>query len=411
MSHLGSVIRLLTLATGLLAAFPSPAPAQGIRPEQIPPALKSWADWVLRGHEQERCPDLPDGSQARCAWAGVLDLALEAGGGRFDQVWQVQAEVAVPLPGDRDRWPVGVMVSGRPAAVVEQEGRPAVRLPPGRHNLQGSFVWKRLPASLPVPAATGLVALRLRGRAVEFPRLADGELFLEATTRPEADADRLEITVHRKLTDDVPLRLETRLMLSVAGKMREVLLGQALPPGFVAHALVSELPVRLEAGGRMRVQLRPGTFTVTLESRQPTPARQITRPAPEGLWTPGDEVWVWQAQPPLRVVTITGVPAVDPRQTTLPEPWRALPAYLMRPGATVTLEERRRGDAEPAPRSADVEPPALARFRRGRVYRAGPDLRPARPQLAAGDGPRGPTRPGVGRRRRPVHHPPALFDG
>ena len=49
------------------------------------------------------------------------------------------------------------------------------------------------------------------------------------------------------------------------------------------------------------------------------------------------------------MVTVGGVAAVDARQTTLPKEWRALPAYLMPPGATMNLEQRRRGDADPAP--------------------------------------------------------------
>jgi len=36
-------------------------------------------------------------------------------------------------------------------------------------------------------------------------------------------------------------------------------------------------------------------------------------------WKEGEEVWVFQSQPPLRVVTVEGVPGVDPQQTTLPD--------------------------------------------------------------------------------------------
>jgi hypothetical protein len=348
-------VGLVVLGAGWIALGGAPAAAEPLRAEQIPPALRPWVDWVLRGVQEQRCPQLPGDDSPRCAWAGALDLALEADGGRFAQTWEVHADSAVPLPGDRDRWPLGVLLAGRPAAVIERDGRPFVQLPAGRHGLSGAFAWKRLPESLPVPPATGLVALRLARQPVEFPRLAGGELFLQATTRPETVADRLDITVHRKLSDDVPLRLETRLQLAVAGKMREVVLGRALPAGFVPHALHSDLPARVEADGRLRVQLRPGTFVVTLEARQPVAAGTFTRPAPDGPWAEGDEVWVWQAQPQLRVVTVAGAPPVDPRQTTLPAPWRALPAYMMKAGASLTLQERQRGDADPAPDQLRLE--------------------------------------------------------
>ncbi|HSK81093.1 MAG TPA: hypothetical protein VLQ45_31860, partial [Thermoanaerobaculia bacterium] len=58
---------------------------------------------------------------------------------------------------------------------------------------------------------------------------------------------------------------------------------------------------------------------------------------------------MFEARPSLRVADVEGVPAVDPQQTRLPEDWRALPAYRVRPGETMRLAGRRRGDSDPAP--------------------------------------------------------------
>ncbi|HEY7370702.1 MAG TPA: hypothetical protein VIF57_00895 [Polyangia bacterium] len=158
----------------------------------------------------------------------------------------------------------------------------------------------------------------------------------------------MDITVHRLVTDEIPLLLTTRIGLNVAGKTREVVLGKSLPAGFVPQALESGLPVRIEDDGRLRVQLRPGQWTITLAARSATPLTRIARPRPDGPWKEGEEVWVFQSRPPLRVVTVEGVPGVDPQQTTLPDGWKVLPAYVMAPGATMALVEHRRGDAEPA---------------------------------------------------------------
>jgi hypothetical protein len=49
------------------------------------------------------------------------------------------------------------------------------------------------------------------------------------------------------------------------------------------------------------------------------------------------------------LVNLKGVSSVDPQQTTLPNEWKHLPAYRVRPGETIAFEEQRRGDAEPAP--------------------------------------------------------------
>src|SRR2546425_3920442 len=74
----------------------------------------------------------------------------------------------------------------------------------------------------------------------------------------------------------------------------------------------------------------------------------------DGAW-PAQEVWVFDARPHLRLVEVEGVTAVDPQQTTLPDEWKPLPAYLMQSGKTMTLVEKRRGDSDPAPDQLALE--------------------------------------------------------
>ncbi|MDE2290916.1 MAG: hypothetical protein KGL53_02440, partial [Elusimicrobia bacterium] len=100
--------------------------------------------------------------------------------------------------------------------------------------------------------------------------------------------------------------------------------------------------------GRLRVQARPGTWVLTLTARHDGPAAALALAPAGGPWA-DEEVWTFQAREGLRSVTVEGVPAVDPQQTELPPQWRSLPAYLMKPGSTMRLAERRRGDADPDP--------------------------------------------------------------
>ena len=58
---------------------------------------------------------------------------------------------------------------------------------------------------------------------------------------------------------------------------------------------------------------------------------------------------MFDARPALRLADVEGATAVDPQQTQLPSEWKSLPAYRLRPGETLKLTERRRGDADPAP--------------------------------------------------------------
>ncbi len=51
---------------------------------------------------------------------------------------------------------------------------------------------------------------------------------------------------------------------------------------------------------------------------------------------PGEEVWVFSADTENRLVEVSGVTSIDPRQTKLPVAWQKLPAYRMKAGDTVS---------------------------------------------------------------------------
>jgi hypothetical protein len=324
-----------------------PAPAAPIPRDRVPAPLQPWTDWVLRGQEGALCAPFLGGEEKRCAWPELLSLDLTETAGIFRQAWTLETPGFVPLPGEARRWPLDLRVDGRPAAAVERQGVPGLWLPAGSHAVSGAFRWDVLPESLPVPPEVGLVGLTVRGTAVPLPeRDASGRVFLRSGRSVQTEEDRLDVRVERKVTDGVPLVLVTRIELAVAGKAREVLLGRALPDGFVPLALSGPLPARLEPDGHLRVQVRPGNWVLELSARHTGPATALTAPAPGGPWA-AEEVWVFEAQPALRLAEVDGAPAVDPQQTTLPEEWKAFPAWRLTPGQTLRFTVRRRGAADP----------------------------------------------------------------
>ncbi len=342
---------LLTLTFFL--AVP-PLAADPIPKDRVPAPLQPWTEWVMRGHEAEVCPFLlgaedPATASRQCAWPGKLVLDLGEKEGRFSQDWNLQISGFVPLPGEEAHWPLELTVDGRPAAAVANDGTPGLWLAAGRHTVAGAFRWDSLPESLDLSQEVGLVALRVRGAAVPFPeRDADGRIFLQRTSTTATEAESLQVIVHRRVVDTVPLVLVTRIELAVAGKAREMLLGRALPDGFLPLELKSPLPARVEPDGRLRVQVRPGSWTLELSGRHDGPVAALTAPVPGGPWA-NEEIWVFEAQPDLRLADVEGVTAVDPQQTNLPDVWKKLPAYRLRPGETMRLAEHRRGSADPAP--------------------------------------------------------------
>ena len=339
------------VALAVVALLPNLARSQPLPPEDVPPALRPWIPWALHGSERRTCPRL-DGQEDSwtCAWIGRVQLEASAQGGRFRQEVQVFAREAVPLPGDADHWPLDVRDGAAAVAVIEQDEGPVAILGPGVHVLSGSFSWKRLPAALGVPDSAALIELVLGGKRVDRPERDDeGRLFLRPPEAEEGDADRLEIQVQRKLADGVPLLLATRIVLDVAGKAREVVLGRALPVGFTPLQLEAPLAARLEPEARLRVQLRPGKWVFTLLARSDGPLPAVARPDPQGPWAGAEETWVFQSAPAVRVVTLEGAAAVDPTQTQLPAEWRAFPAFALKPGEALRLVEQRRGNAQPDP--------------------------------------------------------------
>ena len=319
--------------------------------EALPAQLRDWAPWVLHTEKDALCPFLQGSEDRACAWPGRLSLTLDDKGGRFTQSFKVYGRDAwLALPGETKRWPQNVQVDGRAAVVVSDgAGKPTVLLAAGDHSVSGEFGWDALPEALIIPTDTGLLSLSVKGQAVAIPnRDAEGRVFLQRESTQE-ETDRVELDVHRLVTDEIPLTLLTQLTLKVSGHSREVQLGRALPEGFVPMALTSPLPVRVEGDGHLRLQVRPGTWVVQLTARGEGPMDALQRPEPAGTWIEGDEVWAFDARPSLRQVLVEGVNAVDPTQTTLPVEWRGYPAYAMGPKDVLKLTERRRGDNDPAP--------------------------------------------------------------
>ncbi|WP_295388089.1 hypothetical protein [uncultured Thiodictyon sp.] len=340
---------LLILYAVLVGPVAASAPA-------VPPQLSPWVPWVLHPQDQRPCPVQADSAQRLCAWPGRLALDLNARGGTFSQHWEADAETWAPLPGDPEHWPQEVRDGDRPLPVVLREGAPSVKLTPGAHRLTGRFQWSDTPDGLTLPAETGLLSLVLDGAAVPFPRLdRDGRLWLGDPAAVNAlEGDRLALQVYRRIDDDLPLQVTTRLELDVAGGARQVLIGPVLLPGTIPLRVDSPLPARLDGDGGLRVQVRPGHWVVNVDAQVGGAVGTLTRATAPAPW-PALEVWSFAAHPDLRQVELRGPAAVDPRQAGVPADWAALPAYRLAPGETLTLAERRRGNPDPGPDRLTLE--------------------------------------------------------
>jgi hypothetical protein len=320
----------------------------------IPEPLKPWKDWVLYDVKDNDCPFLfRNHGQRFCSWPSELQLDFSRSGGKFEQSWQVYQKSWVRLPGNVKRWPQSVTVNNKKAIVTQRQGFPVVELKPGNATIKGQFEWEEIPESFPIEAATALIKLSVNGKRISDPHLdAEGKLWLlddtVKTTSSQQQDDVLDIKVYRRLIDDVPFTVVTQLDINVSGDQREVLLENILIENTIPTDLHSQLPARLESKGNLRMQVRPGRWTVTITTRFVNAVTELRRPVSSKPW-PVEEVWVFDARSYLRVVEVQGVTPIDPRQTNLPNEWKSLPSYRVNMENRFELIETRRGNSEPEP--------------------------------------------------------------
>lgn len=317
----------------------------------IPPALEAWQSWVLHNQVQVQCPFLYNKAEHQCVWPGQLALNIDSRSGRFQLQADLFAQAWITLPGDDLNWPVGVTVNQQPAQVSRRNGRPAVYLPAGQYEIHGEWAWPAPPRALAIPEQAGLLKLFIQGQEVNDPNLSNTGTLLLAREDSEVsvptERDTVSLQVFRKLTDRVPLTLETHLQLTVSGSERELQTGPALLPGFKPVALDSPLPARIEPDGQLRLQLQPGRWTIRLRAQHLQDITRFAITSPLADW-PAQEIWVFDAQPALRTAQVEGVPLIDGSQTQLPPEWQGLPAYLITPDSEMHLNVLHRGDPNPA---------------------------------------------------------------
>lgn len=320
--------------------------------KDVPDPLKSWIPWALQGYENADCPYIYNQANATiCAWATDLGVNLHKSGGHFTQQWEIFAPSWLRLPGDQRHWPQNIRVNGKSTAVTPlPDQSPGLFIKKGRVRIEGEFVWDTLPETLSLPANTGIVSLTLNGKDIQLPIIDEQHrLWLSKSTGAEKqdESDKIDLQVFRKISDDIPMSVHTRLQLKVTGKQREVLLGPVPINHFIPVSLNSPLPAKLESNGQLRVQVRPGVWYIDIVSRSVAQMELLTFDSRPDPWPP-QELWVFAAQNNYRLVDINN-PSIDARQTNLPDDWKTFPAYLLNRDAGLKIDTIRRGNPEPEP--------------------------------------------------------------
>lgn len=347
--------RLLLLLLSFLIFFPVTSLQGAAVPSEnkIPRELQQWIPWVLYEQEEKLCSlNTTEGSRRYCTWPSSLTIDVKADGARFTQDWLIETRSLVPLPGNSPFWPMDVQANGKALPVSKHQGHPAVWLNPGKHRITGTFSWTSLPESIFVPPETGLIQLTLLNKKTQNLQLdQQGRLWFRQKKQTQNDTEEsLSVQVFRKITDGVPLTQQLNIQLIVSGSPRQITLGLESGTTFTPLFLHSPLPVRLDNRGRLQLQVRPGQWQIqlTLRNTEALSPKTLAIGTLDGPW-PTEEIWVFAADPKLRQIEISGVAAVNPSRTSLPEEWKNFPAYQIQSNEEMTLIEKNRGNPNPAP--------------------------------------------------------------
>jgi len=341
-------------------------PCHAKRELYVPEQLQPWVDWVLHDKkEQLECvPQYDNGNVYQCAWPSKLDVALNGQGGTFTQVWLVNSQTWVGLPGKDRQWPRDVKVDGDPWVIIQKDKRPGIELQPGTHTITGRFLWSELPENLQIPSESAFVSLIVNNEVIGFPNLdVNGRLWLKTRQTEKKIENRLKIESFRLIDDSIPARVQLYFTLDVAGSAREITLGPLYTPeNFIPLSIKSPLPARLEQDGRMRMQVRPGQYHIRLSMRHSGNLNKLIFHPPENSSWPGQEIWSFKSQPDLRLVEIDGLLPIDPLQTSMPKGWHKYPAYRILPGESMEFKQIKRGDPKPAPDQLTLDRSLWLRF-------------------------------------------------
>lgn len=311
---------------------------------EMPESLKAWRDWATWQDIHRDCPTPYNDAKAHlCFWPSELQVTAEPKSGAFALDVMVAHEAWVPLPGNKDTWPLEVRADENPVPVVDRSGVPSVKLEAGARRLAGAFRWDEVPQRIPIPKTIGLLTLTLDGKAVEIPNWdPEGFLWLKRTRSEAADKDFLAVQVYRVIEDGIPMWLRTEIEISVSGKSREEEIGNILPEGWKLSMVDGPVPVAVDDAGRMKAQVRAGKWVIRADAFRTTHADEFKYPAGVGPAI-DQELVAFRARPDFRMVEVAGVPQVDVSQTTFPEKWRDLPVYQWATDKAFRLEEKMRG--------------------------------------------------------------------
>lgn len=296
---------------GLLALVSAVSFAQG-----APGTLQEWKEVLQQEQTQNQC----DSGALSCVWPGRLSIETTEKTGSFQQQWFLLQESLVPLPGDLSFWPQQVQEQGKALVVINQDGKPWVKLSAGQHTINGQWSWGQSPNQLALPDQIAWWDWRHNDQWVSSSK--DNQFLVRQTSQSNIESkETAQWRVFKRWIDQPVPQVEVLLSFNVSGSPREITLPPIAEfPRFLPLSLQSAWPTELQPDGSLRIQVSPGQQDIRVLLRCQDQCEQPFKATGVAPF----EYWALQSDPLFRSLAWKDLSNVDPRQINAPEEWHNL---------------------------------------------------------------------------------------
>ena len=248
--------------------------------------------------------------------------------------------ITVELPGDATNWPFSVKVNSKEQPIIRNSNSPVILLKRGTYKISGLFNLKKLPNQLTVPSGIGIIRLRVDGKNIDYPMFENGKVQLKKnTTFRGSSQNNLTARLYRRVNDGVPTTVTTVVKLTVTGKAREVNLGVVTVDSTELISLKSIIPAMINGNGELKVQVKPGIWIITFDSRYLYDPQVFGYRQNKNSIKVENEIWSFSQDRSFRSFNFSGAAQVDPKQVQIPTSWRNLPTFVLNSGDSLVLHK------------------------------------------------------------------------
>ena len=306
----------------------------GMSEQDVPPELRNWIKWATYGHKSDECVYGAVNKKEYCRYLSEVKIDVAAETFSFTMRLKTMKDGYVEIIGTENAFPTQVVADNVKIPVVSRAGRPHVYLKKGEYFLKGKGKSSNAIRHLYIPKEAAIIEVTENGKSTSAYTLQNGVLRLENNTVSKKSAtDTVSLTVYRKITDGIPLKMTVYLDMSVSGKDRTENLGKIIPKNFAVKSITSPFPTYLRKDGSLMAEVRAGRHAIEIEFRQLKESLDVSVDL-----LSDQELWVFEKDESFRIIEppvyLTGV---DAKNTSMPAQWKRFPAYIVEKDTNVVL--------------------------------------------------------------------------